>query len=225
MDKHLTPGISVVLTGATGMVGEGVLIECLQHRAVEQVLVINRRSCGISNPKLEEIIHNNFYDLSPIEDQLVGYNACFFCAGISSMGMKEADYYHLTYELTLHVAKTLSKLNSDMMFCYVSGAGTDSTEKGRIMWARIKGKTENELMKLPFKSVYNFRPGVLEPTIGMKNTKYYNYIGWLIPVVRKLAPKYICTLKQLSIAMINAVTKGYEKPILEVPDIKTLANR
>ncbi|AHM61133.1 hypothetical protein D770_14395 [Flammeovirgaceae bacterium 311] len=223
MNKPNTSGINVIITGATGMVGEGVLIECLEDNAVAEVLVMNRRPCGVSHPKLKEIIHKNFYDLSAIEGQLSGYNACFFCAGVSSVGMKEKDFYRQTYELTMHVATTLAKLNPDMTFCYVSGAGTDSTEKGKIMWARVKGKTENNLGKLSFKSVYNFRPGFLEPTKGMKNIKYYKYIGWLIPIIRKLAPKYICSLQELGKAMINATTRGYHKPVLEVPDIINLS--
>ena len=160
------------------MVGEGVLNECLEHNNVEQVLVINRRPCGITHPKLKEIIHADFYDLSPLEKQLVNYNACFFCLGVSSVGMKEKEFYRLTYTLTMHVAQTLPKLNPGMTFCYISGAGTDSTEKGRVMWARVKGKTENDLMKLPFRRVYNFRPVVLQPTKGSKNTlPYYKYFG------------------------------------------------
>ena len=224
MDKQSNSKISVIITGATGMVGEGVLNECLQHDEVEQVLVINRRPCGITHPKLKEIIHADFYDLSPVENQLVNYNACFFCLGVSSVGMKEPEFYRLTYTLTMHVAQTLSTLNPGMTFCYISGAGTDSTEKGRMMWARVKGKTENDLMKLPFKQVYNFRPGVLQPTKGLKNTlPYYKYFGWLLPIIRMLAPKYICTLKELGMAMINSVTKGYEKQILEVKDILALS--
>ncbi len=224
MDKHPNSKIRVILTGATGMVGEGVLHECLQHNDVEQVLVINRKACGITDPKLKEIIHADFYDLSPVESQLVNYDACFFCLGVSSAGMKETEYYRLTYTLTMHVAQTVSKLNPEMVFCYISGAGTDSTEKGRMMWARVKGKTENDLMKLPFEQVYNFRPGVLQPTKGLKNTlRFYKYLGWLLPIIRMLAPKYICTLKELGIAMINSVTKGYEKQILEVKDILALS--
>jgi hypothetical protein len=224
MDKIFTPKIKVIITGATGMVGEGVLIECLQHNAIEEILVINRRACGVSHPKLKEIIHTNFYDLSSIQDQLAGYNACFFCLGLSSVGMKEAEYQRVTYDLTMLVAKTLSSLNPGMTFCYVSGAATDSTEQGKVMWARVKGKTENDLMKLPFKGVYNFRPGFMEPTKGMKNIKsYYKYLGWMAPVIRFTAPKFISTLKELGLAMINAATKGYEKQILEVPDIIALA--
>jgi hypothetical protein len=226
MDKQTNSKISVIITGATGMVGEGVLNECLLHDEVERVLVINRRLCGIIHPKLKEIIHADFYDLSPAENQLVNYNACFFCSGVSSVGMKEPGFYRLTYTLTLHVAQTLSTRNPGMTFCYISGAGTDSTEKGRIMWARVKGKTENDLMKLPFKQVYNFRPGVLQPTKGLKNTlPYYKYFGWLLPVIRALAPKYICTLKELGTAMIYSATKGYEKQILEVKDILDLSKK
>ncbi len=208
------------------MVGEGVLRECLQHGEVEQILVINRRPCGVIHSKLKEIINADFYDLSSIENQLIGYDACFFCLGVSSVGLKEKEYYQLTYDLTMHVAETLSKLNPGMTFCYISGAGTYSTEKGRSMWARVKGKAENDLMKLPFKAVYNFRPGVLEPTKGLKNTLgFYKYLGWLIPIIRKLAPKYISILRELGIAMINAASKGFEKPILEVPDILALSKR
>jgi uncharacterized protein YbjT (DUF2867 family) len=224
MDKQSNSNISVIITGATGMVGEGVLNECLQSNEVEQILVINRRSCGITHLKLKEIIHADFYNFSPIENELHNYDTCFFCLGVSSIGMKEPKYYLLTYTLTMHVAQTLSNLNPGMIFCYISGAGTDSTEKGRIMWARVKGKTENDLAKLPFKKVYNFRPAVLQSAKGLKNTlPYYKYFGWLFPIIRTLAPKYICTLQELGMAMINSATKGYNKQILEVKDILALS--
>lgn len=217
--------IRAIITGTTGMVGEGVLHECLQHPQVEAVLVINRKPCGVVHPKLKEIIHADFFDLSAIESQLSGYNACYFCLGVSSVGMKEPEYYKMTYTLTLNVAQTLSKLNPDMTFCYVSGGGTDSTEKGSSMWARVKGKTENDLMKLPFKKVYNFRPGYLHPTKGLKNIlPYYKYITWLYPVVRKVFPQFASTLAELGLAMINTVLVGYDKPILEVKDIVKLAH-
>jgi hypothetical protein len=141
--------IKAIITGATGMVGEGVLHECFQHDAVEEVLVVGRRSCGVTHPKLKEVIVPDFFNLSAIENQGIGYNACFFCLGVSSIGMKEADYHKLTYELTMNFAKTVVNSNPGMVFCYISGAGTDSSEKGRMMWARVKGKTENDLMKLP----------------------------------------------------------------------------
>ncbi|MFZ4704626.1 MAG: NAD-dependent epimerase/dehydratase family protein [Bacteroidales bacterium] len=218
--------IWVIITGATGMVGEGVLHECLKHPDVEAVLVITRRTCGINHPKLKEIIHADFYDLSPIEDQLSGYNACFFCLGVSSIGMKEPEYNKLSYILTLYVAQTLCKLNKDMVFCYVSGAGTDSTEKGRIMWARVKGKTENELMKLPFKAAYAFRPAFMLPTRGLKNAlPFYKYISWLYPITRSFFPSYFGTLKELGLAMINSAEYGYSEKILELKDIRILAGK
>lgn len=226
MSKQLATKIKAIITGATGMVGEGVLHECLLHNDVEEVLVINRKPCGVQHRKLKEIIHADFQDFSAIESQLKGYNACFFCLGVSSVGMKEDQYYKLTYTLTLHVAKTLVKHNHDMTFCYVSGASTDSTEAGRLMWARVKGKTENDLMKLPFKQVYNFRPAAIEATKGLKNVlPYYKYLSWLFPVIKLFAPNAVVKLKDIGIAMINTVTKGYEKPILEVSDIKILAAR
>jgi uncharacterized protein YbjT (DUF2867 family) len=226
MGTETNSKIRIILTGATGMVGEGVLHECLQRDEIEEVLIINRRASGITHPKLKEIIHADFYDLSAIESQLINYDGCLFCLGVSSVGMKEPEFYRLTYTLTMHAAQTLSKDNSGMRFCYISGAGTDSTEKGRTMWARVKGKTENDLAKLPFKQVYNFRPGVLEPTKGLKNTlSLYKYLGWLLPIIKAIAPKSICSLKELGIAMINAVTKGYEKQILEVRDILFLSKR
>ncbi len=218
--------IRAIITGVTGMVGEGVLHECLQHPEVEQVLVINRKPCGIIHPKLKEIVHSDFYNITPIENQLTNYNACFFCLGVTSIGLKEPEYHKLTYDLTMNVARTLSKLNPDMTFCYVSGASTDSTEKGKSMWARVKGKTENHLMQLPFKKVYAFRPGYMHPTKGLKNTlNYYKYLSWLYPVFRTLFPNSVSTLAQLGQAMINTVNKGPEKSILEVKDINELANK
>ncbi|MBS1979304.1 MAG: NAD-dependent epimerase/dehydratase family protein [Bacteroidetes bacterium] len=219
-------GFNVIITGATGMVGEGVLHECLQHADVQLVLVINRRSCGVQHPKLKEIIHSDFHDITPLQAQLSGYQACFFCLGVSSVGMKEDQYRHLTYDLTLHVAGVLSKLNPDMIFTYVSGAGTDSTEQGRVMWARVKGKTENDLMKLPFRKVYNFRPGYMHPTPGLKNVlSFYKYIGWMYPALRKLFPGSVSTLAELGKAMINCVRLGYDKSVLEVKDIVELASK
>jgi hypothetical protein len=216
----------IILTGATGMVGEGVLYECLRDNRIAAILVIGRRSCGYSHPKLKEILHADFTNLSPIVNQLGGYDACLFCAGVSSVGMKETEFYKLTYTLTLQFAQALSKLNPAMVFCYISGAHTDSTEKGKRMWARVKGKTENDLLKLPFKSVYNFRPGAMRPTKGLKNTLgFYKWLGWLLPVIKLISPNSVCTLQQLGKAMINASVKGYEKSILEVKDIVTLSNR
>ncbi len=216
--------IRAIVTGATGMVGEGVMHECLLHPDVETVLIINRKPSGFTHPKLKEIIHADFFDISPIADQLAGYNACFFCLGVSSVGMKEPEYTKLTYTLTMHVAETLSKVNSDMTFCYVSGASTDSSEQGKQMWARVKGKTENDLIKLPFKQVYAFRPGYMHPTKGLKNTnKYYKYISWMYSFFRKVFPNTVSTLAELGLAMINVVRFGYDKKVLEVKDIVALA--
>ncbi len=206
------------------MVGEGVLHESLNSNDIEQILVLSRKPSGISHPKLKEIIHKDFHNINAIEGQLVGYDACFFCLGVSSVGMKEPQYFHLTYDLTIHVAETLARLNPQMTFCYVSGAGTDSTEKGRSMWARVKGKTENKLMALPFKKAYMFRPGYMHPTDGLKNTlKGYRYISWMYPFLRAVFPNSASTLKELGLAMIHASTKGYEKQVLEVKDIVAAA--
>jgi uncharacterized protein YbjT (DUF2867 family) len=219
-----TAPMRVMITGASGMVGEGVLHECLNSQLVKEVLVLGRRSCGIAHPKLKELLHSNFHDLTPVADQLSGYDACLFCAGVSSVGKKEEEFYHLTYQLTLHVAETLAKQNSNMTFCYVSGAGTDSSEKGRLMWARVKGKTENDLMKLSFAQVYNFRPGFIESAPGMKNTiKLYTYFKWLLPIIKFISKNGVVSLEEIGQAMIKSATKGYKKQILEVKDIKELA--
>ena len=180
----------------------------------------------MTHPKLTEIIHTNFFDLSPVAELLKGYNACFFCLGVSSVNMKADLYYSLTYTLTMHMAEILAKQNPDMTFCYISGAGTDSSEKGLLRWARVKGKTENDLMKLPFKKVYAFRPGFIMPLKESKNVHgYYKGFRLLYIVLRVLIPKYVSILKELGLAMINSVTKGYGKQVLEVKDIVDLAKR
>ncbi len=217
--------IKIILTGATGMVGEGVLSLCLEHPSVEEVLVITRKSTEITHEKFKEIIHPDFFDLSPIEDQLTGYHACFFCAGVSSVGMKEADYFRLTYTLTTGFAQTLTRLNPTMTFCYVSGAGTDSSEKGRLMWARVKGKTENDLQQLPIK-VFNFRPAAIKPRKAAQHLpSFYRYIAWIYPIGEKFFPKAFCSTDDIGKAMINVTLEGYSKNILEVSDIKKLAHR
>jgi uncharacterized protein YbjT (DUF2867 family) len=216
--------IKAIITGATGMVGEGVLLECLQHTDVEKVLIINRKPAGFSHPKLTEIIHKDFYNLSPLKDKLTGYNACFFCLGVSSIGMSEKEYFLLTHDLTLHVASTLLEVNPQMTFCYVSGAGTDSTASGKSMWARVKGQTENDLIKLGFKKAYAFRPGFMKPSAGAKNTlSFYKYINWLFPLLRKSFPKHVCTLSEVGTAMIRVVSLQPEKQVLEVDDIVRIA--
>jgi len=216
----------VIVTGSTGMVGEGVLHECLKHHDVESVLVINRKPYGVMHPKLKEIIHEDFFDLSSIEDQLAGYNACYYCAGVSSIGKKEDEYKQLTYDLTVSFAKTLMKLNPEMTFCYISGVGTDSTESGRSMWARVKGKTENDLMKLPFKAAYMFRPGYIQPTKGLMNTyKIYKVVAPFYPLWKLFFPKYVITLEELGLKMINSSLYGSDKNILECRDIVQHSNR
>ena len=216
--------IRAIITGATGMVGEGVLHECLKHPRVEAILVINRKPIGFSHPKLREIIHSDFYHFSAIEDQLKNYNACFFCLGVTSIGKEEPEYFKLTHTLTLALARPLSQLNPEMTFCYVSGASTDSTEKGRTMWARVKGKTENDLMKLPFKNVLAFRPGFIKPIKGLKNThSFYKYLNWMYPIGRALAPGKFCTLKEIGDAMIHSIDVKEDRKILEGKDIIELA--
>ncbi|MCB0742821.1 MAG: epimerase [Ignavibacteriae bacterium] len=213
--------IKTIITGSTGMVGEGVLHVCLNSPDVESILVINRKPCGVTHPKLKEIIHKDFMHLSPILDQLSGYNACYFCAGVSSVGKNEKEYTHITYDLTLSFANSLVQLNPEMIFCYVSGAGTDSSEKGRIMWARIKGKTENDLMQLPFKDVYAYRPGYIQPIKGLKNAyKIYKVFVPFYGIIEKLFPKYAGTLEEIGNSMINVTLNGYEKKVLDVKDIR-----
>ena len=205
------------------MVGEGVLLECLSHPDVEEILVINRKPGGVSHPKLREIIHPDFFNLEPIEPQLLGYNACFFCLGVSSVGMAKEEYKHITYDLTLNFGELLAKLNPQMTFCYVTGAGTDSSEQGRIAWARVKGATENALMRL-FKKSFMFRPGFMKATPGQKNLKNsYKFFAWLYPIGRAVYPAGFCTLAEVGRAMINAAGKGYPAQILEVKDIVKLS--
>ena len=218
--------INAIITGTTGMVGEGVLNECLVHPDVEKILVISRRPCGVTHPKLLEILHQDFFDLSPVADQLKGYNACFFCLGVSSVGLKEEEYYSLTYTLTMNFAQLLAGQNPDMTFCYISGAGTDSTEKGRMSWARVKGKTENDLMKLPFKRVFACRPGFMLFPKGAKNVPgYYVVFRFLYPLLRALFPKFVSTIKEVALAMINLVIYGYDNNVLEVKDMVQLSKR
>ncbi len=206
------------------MVGEGVMHECLNNPDVEEVLVINRHTSGVQHPKLKEIIHNTFYDFSAIKEQLKGYNACFFCLGTTSVGKKEDEYTKITFDITKALADTLVKFNPDMTFCYISGAATDSTEKGRIMWARVKGRTENYILNLGFRQAFAFRPAIIIPTKGLKNTlSFYKYLFFLLPVVKLFFPKHICSLKEIGLAMINSAKAGYDKNVLEVEDIKKLA--
>ena len=219
--------MKVILFGATGMVGQGVLRECLLDADVEAVLAVGRSPTGVQNAKLREIVHDNFLDFSTIESQLAGYDACFFCLGVSSVGMSEERYRHLTYDITLAAATTLSKLNPGMVFVYVTGQGTDSTEQGRRMWARIKGKTENDLLKLPFKAAYMFRPAGIQPLHGVKSRTawvqaIYVVASPLLTWLDRVAPKYMTTTEQVGRAMIKVARDGYPKPVLESEDINAI---
>lgn len=222
--------INAIITGSTGMVGKGVLLTCLENAHVESVLVINRKPVGITHPKLKEIIHDNFYDLSSISDQLSGYNACYFCLGVSAFRMPEEKYRRITYDITLHFAQTIISLNPDVVFCYVSGQGTDSSESSSMMWARVKGATENALHAMPFSAAYMFRPGYIHPMKGVKSsTPFYNVMYAIMkplyPVFKSVMPGSITSNQQMGLAMINCVVYGYEKQHLENKDINTLAER
>jgi uncharacterized protein YbjT (DUF2867 family) len=219
--------MKVILFGATGMVGQGVLRECLLDPTVESVLVVGRSPTGQRHAKLREIRHDDFFDFSAIESELAGYDACFFCLGVSSIGMSEERYRHLTHDLTLAAATTLAKLNPVMVFVYVTGRGTDSTERGPLMWARVKGKTENDLLKLPFKAAYMFRPAGIQPLHGIRSKT-----GWvqaiyvatapLLTLLNRVAPKYMTTSEQVGRAVIAVARDGFPKAVLESEDINRL---
>ena len=217
--------MKVIITGTTGMVGEGVLLECLASQQVTDVLSVSRKPIGITHPKLKEYIVSDFLSLKDNDENLKDYDACLFCAGVSSVGMKEIEYAKITYDTTLAFAKAVNP-KSRMTFAYISGAGTDSSEKGRLMWARVKGRTENDLMKLPFKQVYAFRPGAMKHTEGQKNLSRMNRVlSWLYPAFKTLFPNTANTIKQLGQAMIHASQNGYDKKVLEVSDIKILTGK
>jgi uncharacterized protein YbjT (DUF2867 family) len=214
--------MNVILTGATGMVGEGVLLECLEDPLIERVLVVSRRPCGHAHAKLRECLVRDFRELGAYEAELRGHDACFYCAGVSSVGMSEADYTAITYDTPVRFAETLVRLNPGMVFVHVSGSHTDSSEQGKVMWARVKGKAENALMRLPFKAVYNFRPSLMKPTPGQKHVKAaYRAALVLYPLARLFFPGML--LRDVARAMINAVRSGAPKQVLEVPDIRALA--
>jgi uncharacterized protein YbjT (DUF2867 family) len=219
--------MKVILFGATGMVGQGCLRECLLDASVESVLAVGRSPTGQRHAKLREILHDNFFDFSAIESQLAGLDACFFCLGVSSLGMSEERYRRLTYDITLAAAKTLSKLNPGMVFLYVSGRGSDSTEQGPLMWARVKGKTENDLLKLPFKAAYMFRPAAIQPLHGIRSKTawvqgIYVVGAPLLALLNRVAPKYMTTTEQVGRAMIKVSRKGFPRPVLESEDINAV---
>lgn len=220
--------MKVILFGASGMVGQGVLRECLRDPDVEEVLVVVRNRIRRQHAKLREILHEDFLDFSTIEARLAGYDACLFCLGVSSVGLDEARYREITYDITMAAAQTLARLNPAMTFIYVSGSGTDSSEQGRLMWARIKGKTENDLLKLPFKAAYMFRPAGVQPLHGIQSktqwvNTLYRYarpvLGWL----RRIAPGAMTTTEQLGRAMLKVAKHGYPRPVLESRDINAMS--
>ena len=219
--------MKVILFGATGMVGQGVLRECLVDAGVERVLVVGRSPTGVQHAKLHEVLHDNFTDFSKIESQLRGYDACFFCLGVSSVGMEAERYRHLTYDVTMAAANTLVRLNAGMVFTYVTGRSTDSTEQGPVRWARVKGKTENDLLKLPFKAAYMFRPAGIQPLHGVRSKTgwvqaIYVVAAPLLSYLARTAPKYMTTSEQLGRAMIKVARDGYPKRVLESEDINRL---
>ncbi|HEX2735467.1 MAG TPA: NAD-dependent epimerase/dehydratase family protein [Polyangiaceae bacterium] len=216
--------MKVIITGSTGMVGEGVLLECLDNPAVTSVLSISRRPTGRQHPKLTELLVPDFRDLGAVEAQLTGYDACFYCAGISSVGMSEADYTVVTYDTPMALAETLLRLNPKLVLTHISGAHTDGTEQGKLMWARVKGRAENALLRMPFKGVYNFRISLTKPTAGQTRVKGgYLLVRVLYPLLALFFPGM--ALRDVGRAMINCVRYGAPKGVLEVPDIRALAAR
>jgi uncharacterized protein YbjT (DUF2867 family) len=216
-------GMKVIIFGATGMVGQGVLRECLLDGQVERVLLVGRSSIGVHHGKLQEIVHRDFFDFSSIEESLSGYDACFFCLGVSSAGKKERDYTRVTYDVTMAAAEVLARKTPGITFIYVSGTGTDSSEHGRRMWARVKGRTENALLKMPLKA-YMFRPGYIQPMHEIKSkTKLYSALYMVVapmyPLLRRLAPTYVTTTEQLGRAMLCVAKRGAPKRVLESEDI------
>lgn len=210
------------------MIGKGVLLECLDHPEISEILLIGRQPAGISHPKLKELLHMDFSDFTPVRNRLQAYDACFFCLGISAAGMNEEQYKRITHTFTLALARVLVENNPEMTFNYVSGQGTDSTEKGRIMWARVKGKTENDLLKLGFRQAFMFRPGLIIPLRGVKSrTKsyrfFYDYFMWLVKLMRRIAPDSVVTTSQIGLAMINSVLNSYPDHLLKPGDILALS--
>lgn len=220
--------MNVLIFGATGMVGQGVLRECLLDPEVQSVATVGRSASGVQNAKLREIVHADLWNYAAIENQLTGFDACFFCLGVASAGMSQPDYERITYGITIAGAETLCRLNPRMTFIYVSGASTDSSEKGRMMWARVKGKTENALLRMPFAAAYMFRPGFIEPMHGERSrTKLYRVSYMLskplLPLIRRLFANQILTTEQIGRAMLTLVRRPYPKHVLEIKDIRAVA--
>jgi len=219
--------MNVLILGATGMVGQGVLRECLLDAGVTRVVALGRTPTGQTHPKLREIVHGDLLDLSTVEDQLTGLDACFYSLGASAAGLSEAEYARINYEMTLAVAATLVRLNPTMTFVYVSGAGTDSSERGRVVWARVKGRTENALLRLPFKAAYMLRPGLIVPMHGVRSKTrlyraFYTVMTPLLPLLKALFPRAIITTEQLGRGVLRLARSGYSKHVLETADLAAL---
>ena len=220
--------MKVVIFGATGMLGSGALIECLEHPQVTEVLAVGRRPTGLGHAKLEELVHGDFLDFMPVADRFAGCDACLYCLGISSVGLDEDAYRRITVDMTVAAAKALLHASPSMSFCFVSGAGTDATEQGRTMWARVKGEAENGVSEMPFRAVWLFRPGYVQPVKGVRSqTALYNAaytaVGWLYPVLRRVAPRSVTTTENVGLALIRAAREGAPVRILENADINELA--
>jgi uncharacterized protein YbjT (DUF2867 family) len=214
--------MNIIITGTTGMIGEGILLECLKDDRISAILSVSRKPTGKIHPKLKEHIVSDFLSLQESDEMLKGYDACFFCAGISSIGVSPTDYERISYDTTLQFAKAVGP-NQNMSFVYVSGSGTDSTENGRLHWARVKGKTENDLMKLPFKQVFGFRIGIVEVAKGQTHIlPFYKYVSWLIPLLKIISPNILNTMRQVANAMIVVSSNGYPNNIIHVKDIHQL---
>lgn len=217
--------MKVLVTGSTGMVGEGVLQVCLQHPAVEKVIALNRRSVGFSHPKLTEIILPDFHQLKTVEAQLKGLDACYHCMGVSSIGTDETTYKDITHTLSILLGETMSRLNPGSVFCYLSGAGTDATETSKLSWARLKGRTENDLSKMPFKGFYRYRPGFIKPLPGATHVQaFYKYVNWFFPIGKSLFPDGFSTIQEIGLSMIRVTLKEEAQKTLAGKDIRRIAN-
>jgi uncharacterized protein YbjT (DUF2867 family) len=219
--------MNVLILGATGMVGQGVMRECLLDGGVARVVTLGRRATGAANCKVRELVHADLFHLAPIERELAGLDTCFYCLGATAAGKSEAEYARINHDMTLAVAETLARVDPDMTFIYVSGMGTDSTERGRTMWARVKGRTENALLRLPFRAAYMLRPGIILPMHGIKSRTtlyrvFYSLMTPLYPALRALFPRAITTTEQLGQVMLRLARSGYSKPVLESADIASL---
>ena len=220
--------MKVIVTGATGMIGKGVLLECLDHKDITEVLFVGRRSLEMNHPKLKELLHSDFSEFETVKNQLMGYDTCYHCMGVSSANMDESTFTKLTYEFTMALMKVLYANNPQMTIAYVSGQGTDSTEKGKTMWARVKGKTENDIMKMGFKQVFAYRPGAIIPKRGVEpSDKLYkflvNNLTWLLKGIKMVAPNFVVDTQQIGLSMIHASQKGYSQNIINPKDIIALA--